>query len=51
MNLILTLLMSVFVLAKSYTYVEELDLQKYQGAWYEVYDGKGKLFSAPNVKS
>lgn len=38
MNLILTLLMSVCVMAKPYTYVTELDLKKYQGTWYEVYD-------------
>ena len=38
MNLILPLLMSACVMAKPYTYVKELDLEKYQGAWYEVYD-------------
>ena len=37
MNLILTLFMSSFVLAQPYTYVKELDLEKYQGTWYEVY--------------
>ena len=38
MKLILTLLMAMCGLTQSYSYVKELDLEKYQGAWYEVYD-------------
>ena len=30
--------MSMCVVAKPYGFVEELDLEKYQGTWYEVYD-------------
>ena len=38
MKLILTLLMAMCGLTQSYNYVKELDLEKYQGTWYEVYD-------------
>ena len=38
MKLILTLFMAMCGFAQSYSYVEELDLEKYQGSWYEVYD-------------
>ncbi len=38
MKLIFTLLMAMCGFAQSYSYVKELDLEKYQGAWYEVYD-------------
>ena len=38
MKLFLSLLMPLCVIAGSYTYVKELDLNKYQGTWYEVYD-------------
>lgn len=30
--------MCICVMAKPYTYVKELDLEKYQGTWYEIYE-------------
>ncbi len=30
--------MTMYGLVQPYSYVKELDLKKYQGAWYEVYD-------------
>ena len=40
MKTIISLFMMLCISAKSYTYtyVEELDLNKYQGTWYEAYD-------------
>lgn len=38
MKYFLSFLFSLFTCANTYTYVEDLDLVKYQGTWYEVYD-------------